>query len=67
MVYQQPILAQSHSLCLEQGHQVLSSLNQRLNSGGVPSIACLTNPKRECKVCPSAMTQDGEKNFRYVS
>jgi hypothetical protein len=34
--------------------------------GGVPSIACLTNPKRECKVCPSAMTQEGIKNFRYL-
>jgi len=32
--------------------------------GGVPSVACLTNPAGECKVCPSAMTKEGEKNFR---
>ena len=38
-----------------------------LNSGGVPSIACLTNPKRQCAVCPSAMTREGVKNFRYFS
>jgi len=34
--------------------------------GGVPSIACLTNPLGECRVCPSSMTMEGQKNFRYV-
>jgi len=37
-----------------------------VRAGGVPSIACLTDPRKECKVCPSAMTKEGEKNFRYM-
>lgn len=33
-------------------------------SSSVPTIACLTDPKKKCSVCLSAVTPEGFKNNR---
>ncbi|KAI8099958.1 metallo-beta-lactamase family protein [Halteromyces radiatus] len=34
------------------------------NSGCIPNVSCLTDPKADCKVCLSSMTPEGRKNKR---
>ncbi|KAG0233754.1 hypothetical protein BGW42_007214 [Actinomortierella wolfii] len=33
-------------------------------SSSIPSIPCLTDPAKKCKVCLSSMTPEGNKNFK---